>query len=188
MAGTEHSGIRTGQAGADWLPAGVTAAYAAAVVGIGYAVISLYWALGGSALLSTVGGYAGQTAQQGGALALLLALAAALLKLVGGLLALALARPWRWRVPRRLLLVCSTGASAVLLLYGGLNMLLEGLVLADVIHPGGDVNRNELRWYLCVWDLWFFVWGILLALATISYWRRSAHPGRPLASRGDACR
>jgi hypothetical protein len=28
---------------------------------------------------------------------------------------------------------------------------------------------------LGVWDLWFLVWGILLAMATVSYWRRTAN-------------
>ncbi len=31
-----------------------------------------------------------------------------------------------------------------------------------------------LRWHVGLWDLWFLVWGILLALATASYRRRTA--------------
>jgi len=43
-------------------------AYAAAIVAFAYASVSLYWALGGHALVSTVGGYAQQFTRQGGPL------------------------------------------------------------------------------------------------------------------------
>jgi hypothetical protein len=75
-----------------WPAAGTVTAYAAAIVAFGYALMSLYWALGGHALVSTVGGYAEQFAQRGGALPVAIALAATLAKVVGGLLPLALAR------------------------------------------------------------------------------------------------
>jgi hypothetical protein len=55
-----------------------------------------------------------------------------------------------------------------------LNVLLGALVLSGVIHPAGSVDRTALRWHVGVWDLWFLVWGILLALATVGYWRRTA--------------
>jgi uncharacterized membrane protein len=76
-------------------------------------------------------------------------------------------------VPRRWLLVASSAASALLVGYGGLNVLAGALVLLDVIHPAGQVDRTALRWHVGVWDLWFLVWGILLTLATIGYWRRT---------------
>jgi hypothetical protein len=49
------------------------------------------------------------------------------------------------------------------------------LVLSGVIRPSGSVDRTALRWHAGVWDLWFLVWGILLAMATVSYWRRTAN-------------
>ena len=149
-------------------------AYAAAIAAFGYALVDLYWALGGRALLSTVGGYVEQLARRGGALPVLIALAATTAKVAGGVLALALVRPWGRIVPRGWLLAGSAGASALLVVYGGVNVLLEALVLSGVIHPAGSVNRTALRWHAGVWDLWFLVWGILLALATIGYWRRAA--------------
>jgi len=51
--------------------------------------------------------------------------------------------------------------------------VLGGLVLAGAIHATGNVDRNSLRWYVGLRDLWFLVWGLLLALAAISYWRRT---------------
>jgi hypothetical protein len=153
-------------------------AYAAAIVAFGYALLSLYWALGGPALVSTIGGYAAQSARRGGVLPVLIALAATSAKAAGGLLALALVRPWGRMVPRGWLLSGSAGASALLVVYGGLNVLLGALVLLGVIHPAGSVDRTALRWHVGVWDLWFLVWGILLALAIAGYWCRTAPRAR----------
>ena len=158
-------------------PAGTVAAYAAAVVAFGYALVSLYWAVGGHRLVSTVGGYVAHFARQGGAVPVVLALAATAAKVAGGLLALALVRPWGRVIPRRWLLAGSTAASVLLVGYGGLNVLLGALVLSGVIHPAGGVDRTALRWHVGVWDLWFLVWGILLALATVSYWHRTKEQG-----------
>jgi hypothetical protein len=157
---------------------GTVAAYVAAVLAFAYALVSLYWAVGGHALVTTVGGYVEQFARRGGALPVLVALAAAAAKVAGGLLALALVRPWGRMIPRRWLLIGSSAASALLVGYGGLNVLAGALVLLDVIHPAGRVDRTALRWHAGVWDLWFLIWGILLAVATIDYWRRTARPSR----------
>jgi hypothetical protein len=170
-----RTGIEDGRsipAGSGWSAVGTVTAYAAAIVAFAYALMSLYWAMGGHALVSTIGGYVEQFARRGGALPVLIALAATLAKVAGGLLALALVRPWGRVVPRGWLLTGSAGASALLVVYGGLNVLLGALVLSGVIHPPGSVDRTALRWHVGVWDLWFLVWGILLALATVGYWRR----------------
>ena len=146
---------------------GTVAAYAAAVAAFSYALVSAYWALGGHALVSTVGGYVAQVARRGGAAPVLLALAAVLAKTTGGLLALALVQPWGRVIPRRWLRAVAAAVSTLLIGYGGLNVLAAALVLSGVLHPGGAVDRAALRWHAGVWDLWFLVWGILLALATI---------------------
>ena len=153
---------------------GTVAAYAAAIVALAYALMSLYWAVGGRGLVGTVGGYVEQMARRGGAAVVLLALVAMAAKIAGGLIALALVRPWGQVLRRPLLLIVSAAASLLLIVYGGLNMAAGALVLSGVLHPSGSVDRMALRWHVGVWDLWFLVWGILLAVATISYWRRTA--------------
>jgi hypothetical protein len=158
-----------------WSVVGTAAAYAAAILAFAYALVSLYWAVGGRGLVSTVGGYVEQFARRGGAVPVVVALAATAAKVAGGFLALALVRPWGRVIPRRWLLPGSAGASVLLVAYGGLNVLAGTLVLAGVIHPGGSVDRTALRWHAGVWDLWFLIWGILLALATIGYWLKTAH-------------
>jgi len=176
MAATGTDRTQPAPAASGWAAVGTVTAYAAAVVAFGYALVSLYWAAGGDGLVSTVGGYVEQFARRGGAVPVLVALAAAVAKVAGGVLALALVRPWGRVVPRRWLLISSAGVSAVLVVYGGLNVAAGALVLAGVIHPSDGVNRTALRWHVGVWDLWFLVWGILLALATAGYWRRTARP------------
>src|ERR1700683_4134044 len=108
-------GMRSGSRESGGPAAGVTAAYAAAVVAFGYALVSLYWAAGGRALLSTVGGYVEHLTPQGGAVPLNVSLAVVLAKVAGGLLALALVRPWEQVVPR-LWLLAGTAAVSLLLM------------------------------------------------------------------------
>ena len=105
----------------------------------------MYCALGGHALISTVGGYVEQFAAEGAG------------------------TPAGAGYPRGWLLAGSAGASALLVVYGGLNVILGALVLSGVIHPAGSVDRTPLRWHVGVWELWFLVWGILLALATAGH-------------------
>ena len=153
---------------------GTITAHAAAIAAFAYALLSLYWAVGGRGLVSTVGGYVAQFARRGGAVPVVVALAATAAKVAGGLLALALVRPWGRLVPRRWLLAGAAAASALLAGYGAVNVAAGALVLSGVIHPAGRVDRTALRWHAGVWDLWFLVWGILLALATAGYRRRTA--------------
>jgi hypothetical protein len=153
---------------------GTITAYAAAIAAFTYALLSLYWAVGGHGLVSTVGGYVEQFAHRGGAIPVLVALAATVAKVAGGLLALALVRPWGRVVSRSWLLAGAAAASVLLVLYGAVNVAAGALVLSGVIHPAGSVDRTALRWHVGVWDLWFLVWGTMLALATASYWRRTA--------------
>jgi Protein of unknown function (DUF3995) len=177
MGGAGAARAQSSPAACRWSLVGTVTAYAAGFVAFAYALVSLYWAVGGHGLISTVGGYVEHFAHRGGALPVLVALAVAGAKLAGGVLALALVRPWGRVVPRGWLLLGSAGASVVLMVYGGLNVLLGALVLSGVIHPTGSVDRTALRWHVGVWDLWFLVWGVLLAVATVGYWRRTATRG-----------
>ena len=152
------------------------AAYAACALALLSAVPSFYWALGGTAGLDTVGGTLEELARARDPRGVALGVAAGLLKVAGGLLALALARSWGRVVPRGLLLGAAWAASAVLTGYGGLLVAVGALVLTGVISPSGPVDRTALRWHVLVWDLWFLVWGVLLGVAAWRYGRRSRDP------------
>ena len=79
------------------------------------------------------------------------------LKLFAGWLALSLDRPWRIRL--------AWVGGILLAVYGGVLVLAGALVLVGVIDATGDTDLHALRWHVFFWDLWFFVWGVALALA-----------------------
>ena len=47
------------------------------------------------------------------------------------------------------------------------------LVLAGVIAPAEDVDEYALRWHVFVWDLWFLLWGLALAVALARFRHRA---------------
>ncbi len=155
------------------------AALVAAGLAFASAATTAYWVLGGTALLDTVGGYAEDLVRTRSAFALLVGFLVASLKVVGGLLALALAHKihHRW-LGRRLLLVAGGLGSGLLTVYGGLLVVVGALVLTGVVRPDGPVDRRVLTWHVALWDSWFLVWGLALATAT---WQlsRSAHTPAP---------
>ena len=153
------------------------AAYAACVLALLSALLSFYWAAGGTIGLDTVGGAIEELARARDPAGVALGLGAGVVKVAGGVLALALVRPWGRRVPRRLLAGVAWAASGVLALYGGLLVAVGALVLAGVIGPAGPVDRTALRWHVLVWDLWFVVWGLLLGVAAWHYGRQSRDRG-----------
>lgn len=151
----------------------VWAAYTAAALALLYAVPSFYWALGGTAGLDTVAGAIERLGRAHDPAGVALAIGSGVLKVAGGLLALALVRPWGRRIPRRLLLGAAWAASAVLTAYGGLLVLVGALVLTGLINPSDPVDRTALRWHVLLWDLWFLVWGVALGVAAWHYGRES---------------
>lgn len=144
-------------------------AYAAAVFAFGSAAVSLYWTLGGTVLLDTVGGTFEDLARERSPESIVLGVLVVLVKVAAGLLALAFVQPWGTRVGRRLLLVSAGVGSAVLVVYGGVLVLVGWLVLAELITPSAPVDEHALRWHVFVWDLWFLVWGMALGLAAWRY-------------------
>ena len=153
------------------------AAYAACALALLSAVPSFYWALGGTAGLDTVGGTIEELGRARDPRGVALGVGAGLLKVAGGLLALALVRPWGRAIPRRLLLVAAWAASVVLTAYGGLLVVVGALVLSGLVSPVGPVDRTALRWHVLLWDLWFLVWGLVLGVAAWHYGRESGSRG-----------
>jgi hypothetical protein len=139
--------------------------------------VSLYWTAGGTALLDTVGGAIEDLARDRSPAAIALGTSAALLKVVAGVLALELLRLPAGGRRRRVVLVANGAASAILCAWGGANVVAGALVLAGLIAPAADLDRRALRWHVLVWDMWFLVWGLVLALAVAAA-RRAARPRR----------
>lgn len=147
---------------------GVRLGQAACVVGLAYAAVSLYWAAGGTWLLSTVGGTLAQPGH-GRAAAIIVAIwAAVVLKLIGAIVPLAstqvtplLSAP-AWR---RRLRVLAWAEAAILTTYG---LVLTGaglLVQSGLIAPSADADHRALAWHAYLWDPWFLLWGVLVTAA-----------------------
>lgn len=146
------------------------AALIAAFLAFASAAVTLYWLLGGTAGLETVGGEVERIARSRSGLAITVASITLAAKLVAGGLALVLAGP---RQEHRSPIVLGFLGGGVLTLYGGVLVVIGALVLAGVIDPSGPVDEYALRWHVFVWDLWFFVWGVAFLLAAVRAHRRS---------------
>jgi hypothetical protein len=143
-----------------WARSGRSAALAAAALAFASAAVSLYWTLGGTGLLDTVGGEIERLARERSAAAIAVVGATAVAKLLAGALALALLRS-----DRRPLFRAAIGGGALLALYGGVLVVAGALVLAGAIDSSEPVDEYALRWHVFLWDMWFLVWGAALALA-----------------------
>lgn len=135
------------------------------------AAVTLYWILGGTALLDTVGGAMEQLARSRSTAALVLGSLTVLAKVVAALLALSLTRPPGRPAWRRTVGLLNALASGVLVLWGGANVVVGSLVLLGVVRPSTAPDRYALWWHVAVWDLWFVIWGVLLAVAVVTWWR-----------------
>jgi hypothetical protein len=43
---------------------------------------------------------------------------------------------------------------------------IGALALTGVPEPDGPVDRRALRWHVLLWDAWFLLWDLALAVAT----------------------
>lgn len=158
------------------------AALVAAALGVSNALVSAYWALGGTALLDTIGGDLERWGRERrpGLIAALWAIA--LLKLVVALAAPILAGigagwlpAWtRGRIPRLL----SWIAAGTLVVYGGLLTVVGLAVESGTIDAAADADRRALAWHAFLWDPWFCLWGLafVIGLRAARRPQSAAHP------------
>jgi hypothetical protein len=151
----------------------VGVAYAAAGWAFLFAALSFYWALGGTAGAETVSPEIAQLARAHVPWVLAALWIAAILKVVSGLVALALIQPWGSRVPRWILLLLAWGAGTLLFVHGGLFFVVGVLALSGTIRV--STPTPVLHWYTFLWGPWWLLGGLLFLLAAWSYVRRSAH-------------
>lgn len=166
---------------------GMLPALAGLAVGLAYATISVYWAVGGRWLLNTVGISLSQPGQAGHLAALLAVWGAAAVKAVATVLPLLAIGVWPRTANgglRRLARVLTWIEAAILVGYGLVLTASGLLVQAGVIKAAAHADRLAREWHAYLWDPWFLIWGIFVFLAL---WRsRSASqdhlPGAPGAA------
>lgn len=143
---------------------GLLTARAALIVGVLYAAVSLYWALGGTWLLDTV---AASLTRHGGAAKgfIVAAWVAAGLKIIAAAMPLvALHRLTGAKWDRRVWVLAWAGA-VILIIYGLVQTTAGLLVVSDVLHASADADHRALAWRAYLWDPWFLIWGVLAAVA-----------------------
>jgi Protein of unknown function (DUF3995) len=138
---------------------------AAAVVGGAFVAVSVYWGLGGTRLLDTVGSGIASSGNAQSGLALVASWGGAVAKAVAAVLpwlAVRTMRSARWQRPTRILAWIE---GVVLTAYGGVLTTVGLLVQSGVIATGPHADHRALRWHAYVWDPWFLVWGLLVVAA-----------------------
>jgi hypothetical protein len=171
--------VRTGPLRRTW------AAYAASGCAALFTAVSLYWAAGGTALLNTVGGFAVQASRSSGAAGAAIIWGAVVLKAAGAVMPLWFVRPWGALIRPRWRTAIAAAAAAILMLYGAVEVTGEALVELGAVRPAGHPDWLALRWHLALWDPWFLLWGVLLAIAAWQFARQRG-PASPRVNDGDA--
>lgn len=140
-------------------------AYAAAAWAFVFAAMSFYWALGGRLGIGTQAVTISERVDEAGFVALLWATGA--LKVVAGLLALALVRPWGRRFAPRLVVWAASATAALLLIYGTLGLVQAILWETGVHDIPAQVGATAARWKLIFWDPFWMLGGLLFLLALV---------------------
>ncbi len=138
------------------------AAYAACAWALVFAVVHLYWGLGGTAGLPP-----GLSVFDNTAL-FVIDLVAIPLCLIGALLALALVRPWGERFPRWMLLSAAWGATALFVAHA-LPTVVDAVVLALGLRAEGLAPID--RFSLFLYEPYWLLGGILFGAAAWQYMR-----------------
>lgn len=149
--------------------------------GVLHALASLYWAVGGSWLLDTVGQWAVDLAKESplgagvllGGIAVVKALAAVVPVLVDRG---RMPRPRLWRV------LCWVGGP-LLVVYGGLNVVVSIAVLTGLVEPDGGYDMAAMVGHAFLWDPLFLIWGAALVIWLFLTNPRRSRAGDPREER-----
>ena len=165
----------------EWLAprrTGSEAAKAAFVLGLLYAAVSVYWGLGGTWLLATVGGALQRQDRAGAAILVLAVWAAVVIKTVAAVLPLLALRRMTSSGWTRAISLLAWIEAGILTVYGLVLTVVDMLVQTGTIHSWAGADHRAMAWHAYLWDPWFLVWGLLVAGAL---WR-----GRHPHSQGEA--
>ncbi len=145
------------------------AAHAACGWALIFALPSFYWAAGGTVGMNTI-------ARDPDAISLLnepiVVFGTGLLKVLGGMLVLALVQPWERRFGRWLRRA-TWAAGGVLVVYGAALQIQHGLMLTRLVDTPDALGITAARWHFWLWDPWWLLGGVLFLLAPWSARRRS---------------
>jgi hypothetical protein len=134
--------------------------WTACAAGVVHALFSLYWAIGGSWLLDTVGPDAVRMSADA---RLLTGLGLGLVAAAKTAAAVVPVNMAYGRLRREKLWRGLSWAGALLLvLYGGANTVVGNAVLAGLVSPDGGYDRAAMAGHSWLWDPLFLLWGLAL--------------------------
>lgn len=167
------------------------AGYAACAWAMAFASMSFYWAAGGTAGADTLGPALSTLGTERNPAFVALLWLTGVLKVLAGLLALALVRLPGRIILRRVLLTSARMTSCLLFLYGGASWLQHGLMVAHSIPTPLGLGRAAALWHFLFWDPWWMLGGILFGAMTWQHRRAvgqlepSSRPRRSRQSGGN---
>lgn len=135
-----------------------------------FAAMSIYWALGGTAGINTIS--LGQELA-GEPWFITILWLTSILKICGGVLALALVQSWGQQLPRRLVLIVAWGVSVLLVLHGSDFMIQGALTEGGFIGLPAPAAWTTTHWQTFIWGPWWLLGGAAFCVATWNYQRRS---------------
>lgn len=130
-----------------------------------HAAISVYWGLGGTWLLDTIGGALEARGRARDSLLRAVIWLAVALKLVTAIAGLLAVSPEVIGFRRRIIRFITWSAAAILVAYGGVLTAGGLLVQAGVIPITPNADRTAIAWHAYFWDPWFLLWGLTLGSA-----------------------
>jgi len=145
-------------------------AFVAAAWAFVFAAMSFYWALGGRVSVGTQAVSIRNQIDDPDFVAVLWA--TGVLKILAGVIALALVQDWGGRISRRTLLVVACTTAGFLLLYGGLGWIQALAWETGVQEIPASVGAKAARWKLILWDPFWVLGGVLFVLAVRQFQRR----------------
>jgi hypothetical protein len=140
-------------------------AYAAAAWAFAFALYSLLGALGSDLGVDQLAADIREQAEDRDSGFVAQLWAAAVLKALVGVLALALVRDWGRRLPQRALRIAAWVVAIGLLLYGGTNLIRFALMDLGAIETPDSVGDYAVSWYVFLWEPIWLLGGVLFALA-----------------------
>jgi Protein of unknown function (DUF3995) len=130
----------------------------------------VYWALGGTWLLDTIGGALEQQGRAGNPGIILAVWAAAVLKIIVAIVPLAAAGVTPGQATtawRRQMRVLAWLEAAILTVYG-LTLTAAGLLVqSGAIASAASADHRALAWHAYLWDPWFLLWGALVTASLV---------------------
>lgn len=150
-------------------------AYAACIWAFIFAAFSFYWAAGGMIGAETLGEGIARLAAARDPELITLTWITGVLKVIAGLLALALVQRWGHVFPRWLLRLAAWGAGLLFLGYGIANVIQHAMMILDPSQIGELLGSvNAVRWHLALWDPFWMIGGLLFIAAAYTFGRESS--------------